>query len=72
MKIRMLTLMAGPDGVLAPDQVVNLPKEKAQALIEGGFAVAFEKQKAEGKPEAAAVEPPETTAKPKPKKKSGG
>lgn len=60
MKIRMLTLAAGPDGVLQPGQEVDLPGEQARALIEGGYAEAVEKIR-----ETAAVEPPEKAVTPK-------
>ncbi len=53
MKVRMKTLMAGPDGVLQPGQVVDLPVEQAETLIAGGFAVAVEvAQKLESPPVA--------------------
>jgi hypothetical protein len=42
MKVRMKTLMAGPEGTFAAGQVADLPEAQAQALIEGGYAVAVE------------------------------
>lgn len=39
MRIRMLTLMAGPEGIRSPGSVVDLPPADAYALVEGGFAV---------------------------------
>lgn len=38
MKVKLLTLMSGPEGIFHPGAVVDFPEEKAQALIEGGFA----------------------------------
>lgn len=38
MKIKMKTLASGPDGVLSKGEIVDLPKEQAEALIAGGFA----------------------------------
>ncbi len=76
MKVRMLTLMAGPDGILRPDQVVDLPKKKAQALIDGGFAVKVAapkpKPKKQAAPEKATAEPPENAAQPEAEGKEAG
>ncbi len=49
MKIKMLTLMAGPDGVRQPGRVYDLPPAEAAALIEAGAA-----EKVEAKPVASA------------------
>ncbi len=38
MKIKILTLMAGPDGIRKPGQVFDLPQDEADALIAGGYA----------------------------------
>ena len=50
MRIKMKTLMAGPDGIRKPDTVYDLPTAEAEALIAGGFA---EKVERAAKPEAA-------------------
>lgn len=42
MKIRMLTLAAGPDGVLQAGKIAEVPEATARALIAGGYAVAVE------------------------------
>lgn len=42
MRIRMLTLLAGPEGIRSPGSVVEVPPAEAAALIEGGFAVSAE------------------------------
>ncbi len=39
MKVRMKTLMTGPGGIRHPDEVVDLPKAEANALIKAGAAV---------------------------------
>lgn len=51
MKIKMLTLMAGPDGVRQPGKVYDLPPAEAAALIEAGAAEKVE-AKAEPQPSA--------------------
>jgi len=40
MKVRMLSLAAGPDGVLLPGAEVEIPDDPARALVAGGYAVA--------------------------------
>jgi hypothetical protein len=36
MRVRLKTLMAGPEGVFTPGSVVNVSLEEAEALIAGG------------------------------------
>lgn len=44
MKVRMLTLSAGPDsGIRKPGDIVQVTDEEGQALIAGRFAVPAEK-----------------------------
>lgn len=38
MKIKMLTLLAGPAGVRQPGSVHDVPTAEAEALIAGGYA----------------------------------
>jgi len=38
MKVRMVTLAAGPDGIWRPGDVVDLPTAEAVALLNGGQA----------------------------------
>lgn len=64
MRIRMLTIMAGPDGIVHPGQEVDLAPERARELIDGGFAEAI----ARPEPEKAVKPKPETAAGPKVKK----
>lgn len=39
MKIRLLTIMAGPQGTFSAGAVLDLPAKKARELVDGGFAV---------------------------------
>lgn len=59
MKVKMNSIMAGPDGCYAAGQVVNLPAEKAEALISGGFAVSLEPEKKAKKEEPVKEQEPE-------------
>lgn len=43
MRIKMLTLDAGPGGVRRPGQVYEVPDKEAQELINGGFAEKVER-----------------------------
>lgn len=42
MKIKIKTIMAGPDGAFQPGDTPDLAKGVAQALVDGGFAEAIE------------------------------
>lgn len=67
MKVKMLTTSAGPDGVRVPGQVVEVDKDEAKTLIEGGYAEAVEEPnhtEEEEKP-ADDQEQPEEEEKPK-------
>jgi hypothetical protein len=60
MKITMLTIAAGPQGSYQPGQILEvgteIPKEMAQAFVDGGFARLTEKARpAAPVPEAAVV-----------------
>ena len=59
MKIRLKTLMAGPEGVFPPGSVIEVSPEEARTLIAGGFAEQVEQL---GKPQAAEPAPVETAA----------
>ena len=39
MKVKMLTLQAGPQGVREVGQIYTVPDKEAKELIEGGYAV---------------------------------
>jgi hypothetical protein len=69
MKIKMLTLLAGPGGVRQPNTVHDVPPAEAEALIVGGYAEKVEPAKAapvaaEGKPRAATRSRGRTGTKP--------
>jgi len=42
MKIRLVTLMAGPAGVNQPGEELDLPEPEARRLVEAGSAIALE------------------------------
>ena len=44
MKIKMITLQAGPAGVREPSSVHDVPVTEAEALIAGGYAMKVEKE----------------------------
>lgn len=45
MKVTMLSVMCGPDGNAFRGQVLDLPKEKAEELINGKFARIYDHDK---------------------------
>jgi len=59
--VKLLTTMAGPGGCYHPGDVVSLPAEKAEILINGGYAEAVKLTAIE----TAAVETPEKAVLPK-------
>ncbi len=65
MRIRMLTTIAGPTLAASAGQEIEVDAETATALLDGGFAEAL---KAEA--ETAAVEAPEKTTAPAPKRRA--
>lgn len=63
MKIKLLTLMAGPAGTYNAGQIVDMQEVQAKDLIDRGYAVACEMSvKKAVVMETATVQPPETTA----------
>ncbi len=56
MKIRLITLMAGPAGVFPPGSVLEVSPEEARALIAGGYAEPVPRPAAAPKVEPPAVE----------------
>ena len=79
MRVLFKTLRAGPDGVVSPGQVVDLPDEEAQEAIESGSAVEAadapppeEEAPPEADEETATADPPENAAKPPPRRRRGG
>jgi len=62
MKVKLKTLMAGPEGVFAPGSVVELDVDQAKALVSGGYAEFLELPI-----ETAAMEPGMRAVKPAPR-----
>lgn len=60
MKITMLTLQAGPDGVRKPGESYDVPSAEAEALIAGGYA---KKTEPVTKPEPAVEGKPRTATR---------
>ncbi len=72
MKIRLKTLMAGPEGVFLPGSVIEVSPEEARALIAGGYAETVPRPAAQQKDEppaveTAAVQPGSRAVRPEPK-----
>lgn len=65
MKIKLLTRMAGPQVNAGPGEELDLPREQAQHLIAGGYAIPLEKPARLEKPvEVPAPAPVEQAVKP--------
>jgi hypothetical protein len=62
MKVRLKTLMAGPDGVFGPGSVIDLDSDQAEALVTAGYA-----ERLEHPVETAALEPGTRAVKPVPR-----
>lgn len=67
MKLRMRTLSAGPKGVRAPGQVIEVSDAEGEQLLKGGYAERLEapaprKPAADVKTETASTAPPENAA----------
>ena len=69
MKVRMITLCAGPGGIWPPGSIVDLPDEQARQFVAGGYAVAVGAKTPSLARESAAVEPEENAARPAAKRK---
>lgn len=70
MKVRMKTLMCGPNGTYHPGGVVELPDETAQMLIAEGYADLVETtSKADLIIETTTIEPTEKAVLPKSKRR---
>ncbi len=59
MRVRLKTVMAGPDGVFHAGSEIDAPIEVAEALISAGYAERLERE-----PETAAFEPASKAVKP--------
>jgi hypothetical protein len=57
MKVRLKTLMAGPEGVFSPGAVIDAGTEEAEALIAGGYAERVDPPVQPAAVETAAIEP---------------
>jgi hypothetical protein len=62
MKVRLKTLMAGPEGVFGPGSVIDLDTDQAEALVSAGYA-----ERLERRVETAALEPGTRAVKPVPR-----
>lgn len=62
MKVKMLTLSAGPDGARQPGKTYPVSAEEGKALIDGGYAVEVKSTDAA---KAASSSAPRTADKPK-------
>lgn len=61
MRIKLLTLMAGPTGTYNAGQIIDMPEAQAKELIDRGYAVVCEMQaKKAVVMETATAQPPET------------
>lgn len=67
-KIQLLTRLAGPEGNFNPGAILELEQEKAEALINGGYALLIEKPKIEIKEEISQEVKEEVKQEIKPKK----
>jgi hypothetical protein len=77
MKVKMKTLMSGPDGNASPGSIVEVSKEEGRQLIDSGSAEKIKlsaetKKNTEEPPEMAAIEPEEKAVHPSGKKKKSG
>lgn len=74
-KVKYLTTSAGPGGTIQPGRIVKVSKELAQQLIDGHYAVMYEKdEESKVAPEmetAVSAEQEETTVAEQPKPKRG-
>lgn len=73
MRIKMLTIIAGPEGVAAPGQIIDRPEDEAKLLVAAGYAVSAEAYptRSAAKPEAAVMEPEDAAVMRKAKGRKG-
>lgn len=51
MRIKVLSRMAGPDGVVLPGSVLDMPATVAKDLVDGGYAILLDPEpQAQDKP----------------------
>lgn len=71
MRVKLLTLMAGPDGVFNVGQTIDISAEQALQIISSGCAVACDTPRKGISIETATIQPPENeTVEHKHKKRS--
>ena len=65
MRVRMKTTMAGPNGNATPGQIIDVARDFAYALIEGGAAEQVDDEPVTlAAPETTAIETPEKAVMP--------
>lgn len=71
MKVKMRTLMSGPEGTFAPGQTIDVSEGEGKQLIEAGYAekVIIPAKQDKKESETASIEPDEKAVKPSPKRK---
>jgi hypothetical protein len=62
MRVRLKTMMAGPEGVFQPGSVIDLEVDEAEALVSAGYAELLERPV-----ETAAFEPGNRAVRPMPR-----
>lgn len=73
MRVRYITLSAGPDGVIQPGTEQEVPESRGLALIAAGSAVALDAPQSRQSPVQTAVKAPEekaVTHEPRPAKRT--
>ena len=64
MKIRLKTLMAGPEGVFPPGSVIEVSLEESRSLIAGGFGEPVEAPTVAPAAETASLDPGHRAVRP--------
>ena len=64
MKVRLKTLMAGPDGVFPPGSVIEVSLEESRSLIAGGFGEPVHAPSVTPAAETATIEPGNRAVRP--------
>lgn len=70
MRIKMLSTLAGPDANIMAGAIVNMDEDKAQQLVDLGYAEKAPAPAAAAEPETAALEQPEKAVKKAPRKRT--
>jgi len=64
MKVRLKTLMAGPEGVFHPGSVVHVTEDEAEAMVSAGYAERLDRPLETAGVEVAGVEPGSRATRP--------